>query len=76
YENASALSEQHICYILDGILFLYGIVLTALYCRMKIISAREAKAEKPKQAQNVAEAIYTGLTPRTEDTYETIGVKK
>uniref|UniRef100_A0A8C4IJ77 Uncharacterized protein n=1 Tax=Dicentrarchus labrax TaxID=13489 RepID=A0A8C4IJ77_DICLA len=25
-----------ICYILDGILFLYGIILTALYCRIKV----------------------------------------
>uniref|UniRef100_A0A667XXX9 Uncharacterized protein n=1 Tax=Myripristis murdjan TaxID=586833 RepID=A0A667XXX9_9TELE len=25
-----------ICYVLDGILFLYGVVLTALYCRLKV----------------------------------------
>ncbi|MEQ2217507.1 hypothetical protein XENOCAPTIV_012625, partial [Xenoophorus captivus] len=32
---AAALSEPEICYVLDGILFLYGIILTALYCRLK-----------------------------------------
>uniref|UniRef100_A0A8C7LVQ6 Uncharacterized protein n=1 Tax=Oncorhynchus mykiss TaxID=8022 RepID=A0A8C7LVQ6_ONCMY len=31
-----ALGESQICYILDGILFLYGIILTVLYCRLKV----------------------------------------
>ncbi|XP_038831520.1 nectin-4-like [Salvelinus namaycush] len=52
----AALGESQICYILDAILFLYGIILTVLYCRLK----------KPE------EGIYTGLTPRAADTYETI----
>uniref|UniRef100_A0A8C6PUE5 Uncharacterized protein n=1 Tax=Nothobranchius furzeri TaxID=105023 RepID=A0A8C6PUE5_NOTFU len=34
----AALSEPEICYVLDGILFLYGIILTALYCRVKVCS--------------------------------------
>lgn len=33
---SAALSEPEICYVLDGILFLYGIILTALYCRIKV----------------------------------------
>ncbi|XP_042257171.1 high affinity immunoglobulin epsilon receptor subunit gamma [Thunnus maccoyii] len=70
----ASLREPEICYVLDGILFLYGIILTALYCRIKISNAREAAAVKPKQ--NVEEGIYTGLTPRAQDTYETIGMKK
>ncbi|XP_071020424.1 high affinity immunoglobulin epsilon receptor subunit gamma-like isoform X3 [Oncorhynchus clarkii lewisi] len=60
FGSATALGESQICYILDGILFLYGIILTVLYCRLK-------KAE---------EGIYTGLTPHAADTYETIGQKK
>uniref|UniRef100_A0A3Q0SZI3 Uncharacterized protein n=1 Tax=Amphilophus citrinellus TaxID=61819 RepID=A0A3Q0SZI3_AMPCI len=32
----AALAEPQICYILDGILFLYGIILTALYCKVKV----------------------------------------
>uniref|UniRef100_A0A669QYA9 Fc fragment of IgE receptor Ig n=1 Tax=Phasianus colchicus TaxID=9054 RepID=A0A669QYA9_PHACC len=31
-----ALAEPELCYILDGILFLYGIILTILYCRLKV----------------------------------------
>ncbi|XP_053185753.1 Fc receptor, IgE, high affinity I, gamma polypeptide like isoform X1 [Scomber japonicus] len=27
---------MYICYILDGILILYGIILTVLYCRLRI----------------------------------------
>lgn len=33
---AEALQESQICYVLDGILFLYGIILTFLYCRLKV----------------------------------------
>ncbi|XP_041841454.1 high affinity immunoglobulin epsilon receptor subunit gamma [Melanotaenia boesemani] len=76
FGRAAALAEPEICYILDGILFLYGIILTALYCRIKIYSAREANAGKGKPKQNVEEGIYTGLTPHATDTYETIGMKK
>lgn len=33
---SAALAEPQLCYILDAILFLYGIVLTLLYCRLKV----------------------------------------
>ncbi|KAF7207356.1 Fc fragment of IgE receptor Ig [Nothobranchius furzeri] len=48
FGRAAALSEPEICYVLDGILFLYGIILTALYCRVKIYNAREASGVKGK----------------------------
>ncbi|XP_012716959.1 high affinity immunoglobulin epsilon receptor subunit gamma [Fundulus heteroclitus] len=76
FGRAAALSEPEICYVLDGILFLYGIILTALYCRVKIHNAREASSDQGKSKQNVEDGIYTGLTPRAQDTYETIGMKK
>ncbi|KAK2862690.1 hypothetical protein Q5P01_002223 [Channa striata] len=72
FGRAAALSEPQICYVLDGILFLYGIILTALYCRIKILNAKESARPKGKNE----ESIYTGLTPRPQETYETIGVKK
>lgn len=72
---AAGLAEPQICYVLDGILFLYGIILTALYCRMKIVNAR-ADAQNTKAKKNAEEGIYTGLTPHAQDTYETIGMKK
>lgn len=31
-----AFSEMNICYILDSILIIYGIVLTILYCRLRV----------------------------------------
>lgn len=33
---SAALAEPQLCYILDSILFVYGIVLTVLYCRLKV----------------------------------------
>ncbi|XP_020501295.1 high affinity immunoglobulin epsilon receptor subunit gamma [Labrus bergylta] len=78
---AAALSDPEVCYILDGILFLYGIILTALYCKIKIQQTREAEAmaetKKAKGKKKIPEeSIYTGLTPHAADTYETIGTKK
>ncbi|KAF3836855.1 hypothetical protein F7725_004319 [Dissostichus mawsoni] len=31
FGRAAAFTEPYVCYVLDGILFLYGIILTALY---------------------------------------------
>ncbi|KAM6895145.1 high affinity immunoglobulin epsilon receptor subunit gamma [Lycodopsis pacificus] len=77
FGSASAtLTEPQVCYVLDGILFLYGIILTALYCRIKICNAKEAAAGNAKAKQSVEESVYTGLTPHAQDTYETIGMKK
>ncbi|KAM9424882.1 high affinity immunoglobulin epsilon receptor subunit gamma [Pholidichthys leucotaenia] len=73
---AAGFKEPEICYVLDGILFLYGIILTALYCRIKISNAKQAKAGTGQPKQNVEEGIYTGLTPHAQDTYETINMKK
>ncbi|XP_038587273.1 high affinity immunoglobulin epsilon receptor subunit gamma [Micropterus salmoides] len=72
---AAGLAEPQICYVLDGILFLYGIILTALYCRIKIYNAKGAQAGKGK-GKNVEEGIYTDLKPHAQDTYEAIGMKK
>uniref|UniRef100_A0A8C2F3R9 Fc fragment of IgE, high affinity I, receptor for; gamma polypeptide n=1 Tax=Cyprinus carpio TaxID=7962 RepID=A0A8C2F3R9_CYPCA len=41
--DAMSLKEPQICYILDAVLLIYGIVLTVLYCRMKM---RSKQAEK------------------------------
>ncbi|XP_034532737.1 high affinity immunoglobulin epsilon receptor subunit gamma isoform X2 [Notolabrus celidotus] len=76
FGRAAALAEPQVCYILDGILFLYGIILTALYCRIKIHQAKETKGVEGKGKKVAEEGIYTGLTPHAQDTYETIGMKK
>ncbi|XP_061524943.1 high affinity immunoglobulin epsilon receptor subunit gamma isoform X2 [Phycodurus eques] len=74
--RAAALAEPEICYVLDGILFLYGIILTALYCRLKIRAAKESAEGKANGTQYADEGIYTGLTPHAQDMYATIDLKK
>uniref|UniRef100_A0A8C9ZX13 Uncharacterized protein n=1 Tax=Sander lucioperca TaxID=283035 RepID=A0A8C9ZX13_SANLU len=31
-----AIGEMNVCFILDGILILYGVILTVLYCRLRV----------------------------------------
>ncbi|XP_006861734.1 PREDICTED: high affinity immunoglobulin epsilon receptor subunit gamma [Chrysochloris asiatica] len=69
-QQAAALQEPQLCYILDAILFLYGIVLTLLYCRLKI-QMRKAVANYEK-----SDGIYTGLSTRNQETYETLKHEK
>ena len=33
---SETVGNMYICYILDGILILYGIILTVLYCRLRV----------------------------------------
>ncbi|XP_037362530.1 high affinity immunoglobulin epsilon receptor subunit gamma [Talpa occidentalis] len=66
-EQAEALGEPQLCYILDAILFLYGIILTLLYCRLKI-QVRKATAVRFEKS----DGIYTGLSTRNQETYETL----
>uniref|UniRef100_A0A8V5H393 Uncharacterized protein n=1 Tax=Melopsittacus undulatus TaxID=13146 RepID=A0A8V5H393_MELUD len=35
-QTPAALMEPEFCYILDAILFIYGIILTTIYCRLKV----------------------------------------
>ncbi|XP_034559522.1 Fc receptor, IgE, high affinity I, gamma polypeptide like isoform X3 [Notolabrus celidotus] len=37
------------CYILDGILILYGIILTVLYCRLRMCTFQKAPAANPQK---------------------------
>uniref|UniRef100_A0A452SLB6 High affinity immunoglobulin epsilon receptor subunit gamma n=1 Tax=Ursus americanus TaxID=9643 RepID=A0A452SLB6_URSAM len=64
-EQAAALGEPQLCYILDAILFLYGIVLTLLYCRLKV-----------RLGEGKSDGIYTGLSTRNQETYETLKHEK
>lgn len=71
--DAVSLKEPQICYILDAVLFVYGVVLTVLYCRMKM---RSKQAEKLSGKKDAGEGVYEGLKPHDQDTYETIKMKK
>ncbi|XP_066537977.1 high affinity immunoglobulin epsilon receptor subunit gamma [Hoplias malabaricus] len=74
FGSVAALDEPKICYILDAILFIYGVVLTVLYCRMKLLNER-GNISYPKKDAAAAEGVYEGLAPHTEDPYETIQMK-
>lgn len=54
--------EPQLCYILDAILFLYGIVLTVLYCRLKV-STRSWPVATCDPAKPLAGPCFWG-TPR------------
>ncbi|XP_059363251.1 high affinity immunoglobulin epsilon receptor subunit gamma-like [Carassius carassius] len=71
--DATGLKEPQICYILDAVLFIYGIVLTVLYCRMKM---RSKQAERYSGKKDAGEGVYEGLKPHDQDTYETIKMKQ
>ncbi|KAG9467506.1 high affinity immunoglobulin epsilon receptor subunit gamma [Eleutherodactylus coqui] len=60
------MQEPEICYILDAILFIYGIVLTALYCHLKV------KTEKAKKAKSGAR-LYEHLNLPEKQIYSEIG---
>ncbi|XDV18887.1 hypothetical protein PO909_024485 [Leuciscus waleckii] len=70
--DAASFREPQICYILDAVMFVYGVVLTVLYCRMKM---RSRQAEK-LSGKNASDGVYEGLKPHEQDTYETIKMKK
>lgn len=70
-EQAAALGEPQLCYILDAILFLYGIVLTLLYCRLKL-QVRKAAIDSYEKS----DGVYTGLSTRNQETYETLKHEK
>ncbi|XP_043115920.1 Fc receptor, IgE, high affinity I, gamma polypeptide like [Puntigrus tetrazona] len=65
--NAGRVAAQQggdVCYVLDGILIVYGIVLTVLYCRLKM---RSSGAKEKQDGE-----IYQDLGRRDADTYDTI----
>ncbi|KAI2668028.1 High affinity immunoglobulin epsilon receptor subunit gamma [Labeo rohita] len=74
--NAGRVAAQdngQVCYILDGILIVYGIVLTVLYCRLKMRSSGKKALSEKGDAD-----IYQDLGRRDADTYDTLhqGKKK
>ncbi|XP_042354036.1 high affinity immunoglobulin epsilon receptor subunit gamma-like isoform X3 [Plectropomus leopardus] len=44
-----ALEDMTVCYILDGVLILYGVILTVLYCRLRMSSANKTPSNPPEK---------------------------
>ncbi|CAM2112716.1 unnamed protein product [Caretta caretta] len=74
-EGAEALAEPELCYVLDAILFIYGIILTVLYCRLKLQVRNASKAVPSTAYSQKEEGIYTGLSTQNQETYETLQTK-
>ncbi|XP_038656720.1 high affinity immunoglobulin epsilon receptor subunit gamma-like [Scyliorhinus canicula] len=64
---AEALQPPEVCYVLDAILFVYGIVLTALYCRLKLqMRKKESAAAQGSDYEEIRahqKDIYLGINP-------------
>uniref|UniRef100_A0A8U7NXT0 Uncharacterized protein n=1 Tax=Corvus moneduloides TaxID=1196302 RepID=A0A8U7NXT0_CORMO len=66
---AGALVEPEICYVLDAILFLYSLILTGLYCRLRV---RLGGSCRPRP---LFWGVPQGLSAGNQETYETLQMK-
>ncbi|XP_062367551.1 high affinity immunoglobulin epsilon receptor subunit gamma isoform X2 [Cinclus cinclus] len=65
---AGLLAEPQVCYLLDAVLFLYSLILTCLYCRLRFVAwRRRGEAEKKED-----EGVYAGLSSEHHEIYETL----
>ncbi|XP_074974133.1 T-cell surface glycoprotein CD3 zeta chain isoform X4 [Caretta caretta] len=64
------LTDPRLCYILDGILFIYAVIITALFLKAKFSNAPESQA-LPDQND-----VYNKLSRTTRDDYDVLGTKK
>ncbi|KAI7810029.1 Fc receptor, partial [Triplophysa rosa] len=72
--SVAAQQDSGLCYILDGILILYGIVLTVLYCRLRLFVFTPPLSQEDYKQDG---GIYAGLGRQDPDHYETLpGMKK
>ncbi|XP_007437754.1 T-cell surface glycoprotein CD3 zeta chain, partial [Python bivittatus] len=69
--DALGLTDPKLCYILDGILLIYAIIITALFMKVKL--GNHPAESKPSQNPN---DIYNKLSSGHRDEYDSLGVKK
>uniref|UniRef100_A0A8C2IZC6 Fc receptor, IgE, high affinity I, gamma polypeptide like n=1 Tax=Cyprinus carpio TaxID=7962 RepID=A0A8C2IZC6_CYPCA len=69
--RVAAETNATVCYILDGILIVYGIVLTVLYCRLKMRSSGNTAFSEKREGD-----IYQDLGRQDGDTYDTLHPEK
>ncbi|KAL0966298.1 hypothetical protein UPYG_G00293560 [Umbra pygmaea] len=70
--------DNRLCYVLDGVLMIYGFILTVLYCRLKIklVYINTGGYPQGNGGYQKGEGLYAGLTHHSQDTYETVKVQK
>uniref|UniRef100_V9LFN2 ITAM-bearing signaling subunit n=1 Tax=Callorhinchus milii TaxID=7868 RepID=V9LFN2_CALMI len=60
----ASLNDSGVCYILDAVLFIYGIILTALYCRLKIKYGKNKKVEPTDYGiEHTGKQLYDEIKP-------------
>ncbi|XP_051985475.1 high affinity immunoglobulin epsilon receptor subunit gamma-like [Xyrauchen texanus] len=69
----AAQADGHLCFILDGVLVLYCVVLTILFCRLKM---QQNKDKNSWSTEKQGGGIYEGLQRPHQDTYDTLHVAK
>lgn len=62
-----ALGDMSVCYILDGILILYGIILTVLYCRLRVRQTGTTHAAPCRQGRAVPYGCMSVLQNHNTD---------
>ncbi|XP_030792218.1 T-cell surface glycoprotein CD3 zeta chain isoform X1 [Rhinopithecus roxellana] len=65
------LLDPKLCYLLDGILFIYGVILTALFLRVKF--SRSADAATYQQGQN---QLYNELNLGRREEYDVLDKRR
>nr|7FJD_a Chain a, T-cell surface glycoprotein CD3 zeta chain [Homo sapiens]7FJD_b Chain b, T-cell surface glycoprotein CD3 zeta chain [Homo sapiens]7FJE_a Chain a, T-cell surface glycoprotein CD3 zeta chain [Homo sapiens]7FJE_b Chain b, T-cell surface glycoprotein CD3 zeta chain [Homo sapiens]7FJF_a Chain a, T-cell surface glycoprotein CD3 zeta chain [Homo sapiens]7FJF_b Chain b, T-cell surface glycoprotein CD3 zeta chain [Homo sapiens] len=65
------LLDPKLCYLLDGILFIYGVILTALFLRVKF--SRSADAPAYQQGQN---QLYNELNLGRREEYDVLDKRR
>ncbi|XP_011508446.1 T-cell surface glycoprotein CD3 zeta chain isoform X1 [Homo sapiens] len=73
FEEAQSfgLLDPKLCYLLDGILFIYGVILTALFLRVKF--SRSADAPAYQQGQN---QLYNELNLGRREEYDVLDKRR
>ncbi|KAM8949770.1 T-cell surface glycoprotein CD3 zeta chain [Lycaon pictus] len=65
------LLDPKLCYLLDGVLFIYGVIITALFLRAKF--GRSAAAPEHQQGPN---QLYNELNLRGREEYEVLDKRR
>uniref|UniRef100_A0A8C6J9L6 T-cell surface glycoprotein CD3 zeta chain n=1 Tax=Melopsittacus undulatus TaxID=13146 RepID=A0A8C6J9L6_MELUD len=69
-EDLLGLTDPRLCYLLDGFLFIYAVVITALFVKAKLSQASE------HQLQPGQDDVYNKLSRGHRDEYDVLGAKR
>ncbi|XP_067896947.1 T-cell surface glycoprotein CD3 zeta chain isoform X2 [Heterodontus francisci] len=69
------LSDPKLCYILDGILFVYGIIITGLYLKLRLTKVKSKPEDIPANQLNI-EDQYQPLRKKDQENYSDLRFNK